>query len=92
MNNPNLAYVLSDTGPNIGNIRETVFLSWLNVTHSITSSSVSDFKIDKYTFEIGGKSKGKTQIENVENAFLVKDDIEYGYMQSIPLWAFGLLY
>lgn len=92
MNNPNLAYVLSDTGPNIGNIRETVFLSWLNVTHSITSSSVSDFKIDKYTFEIGGKSKGKTQIENVENAFLVKDDIEYGYMQSVPLWAFGLLY
>ena len=25
-------------------------------------------------------------------AFIVKDDIEYGYLNVIPLWMFGLLY
>ena len=32
------------------------------------------------------------QIEGIENAYVVKDDIEYGYKNIIPLWAFGLTY
>ena len=92
LNNPNLAYVLSDEDPNIGNIRETIFLGWLRVTHKITASSGSDFKVGKYTFEVGGRKKGQHQIKDIENAFVVKDDIEYGHLNEIPLWAFGLLY
>ena len=28
----------------------------------------------------------------IENGYVVKDDIEAGYANVIPLWAFGLLY
>ena len=92
LNNPNLAYALSDDEPNIGNIRETIFLAWLRVTHKVTASSISDFKVGKYTFEVGGKKKGQHQIKDVEHAYVVKDDIEYGHLNEVPLWAFGLLY
>lgn len=92
LNNPNLAYALSDDEPNIGNIRETIFLAWLRATHKVTASSVSDFKVGKYTFEVGGKKKGQHQIKDVEHAYVVKDDIEYGHLNEVPLWAFGLLY
>ena len=92
LNNPNIAYLLSDMEPDIGNIRETVFFSWMKATHSITASFIADFKVDKYTFEVGGKKKGQQQIKNVADAYVVKDDIEYGYRNEIPLWAFGLLY
>lgn len=92
LNNPNLSYVLSNNEPEIGNIRETIFFSWLRVTHKVTASNIADFKVGKYTFEVGGKNKKQKQIQGVENAFVVKDDIEYGYMNVIPLWAFGLLY
>ena len=92
LNNPNLAYALSDDEPNIGNIRETIFLAWLRATHKVTASSVSDFKVGKYTFEVGGKKKGRHQIKDVEHAYVVKDDIEYGHLNEVPLWAFGLLY
>lgn len=92
LNNPNLAYTLYDDEPNIGNIRETIFLAWLRVTHKVTASSVSDFKVGKYTFEVGGKRKGQHQIKDIEYAYVVKDDIEYGHLNEVPLWAFGLLY
>ena len=92
LNNPNLAYVLSDDEPNIGNIRETIFLAWLRATHKVTASGVSDFKVGKYTFEVGGKKKGQHQIKDIEHAYVVKDDIEYGHLNEVPLWAFGLLY
>lgn len=92
LNNPNLAYALSDDEPNIGNIRETIFLAWLRATHKVTASSVSDFKVGKYTFEVGGKKKGRHQIKDVEHAYVIKDDIEYGHLNEVPLWAFGLLY
>lgn len=92
LNNPNLAYALSDDEPNIGNIRETIFLAWLRATHKVTASSVSDFKVGKYTFEVGSKKKGQHQIKDVEHAYVVKDDIEYGHLNEVPLWAFGLMY
>lgn len=48
--------------------------------------------IIKY-FEIGGKNKDKKQIKgNLDNAFIVKDDILYGNKKEIPLYLFGFLY
>ena len=44
------------------------------------------------TFEVGGKNKKRKQIESVENGYVVKDDIERGFLNTIPLWAFGLNY
>lgn len=93
LNNPNLAYVLSDKEPDTGNIRETIFLAWFRaMSYNITASAVSDFKVGKYTFEVGGRNKGKQQIHDMKNAYIVKDDIEYGHGNVIPLWAFGLMY
>ena len=37
-------------------------------------------------------SKGKRQIADAKEGYVVKDDIEYGYGNVIPLWAFGLNY
>ena len=90
--NTNLIYALSGDSAEVGSVRETFFLSATSVNQKVTASQVSDFKINECTFEVGGKSKGKRQIQNVENAFVVKDDIEHAYMNTIPLWAFGLNY
>ncbi len=92
LNNSNLAYAISDSMPDIGNVRETAFYSMMKVTHPITASSVSDFSIGNLTFEVGGKSKSKKQIQGMENAYVVKDDVEYGYQNIIPLWMFGFAY
>ena len=40
----------------------------------------------------GGKKKSGKQIAKAANAFVVKDNIEYGYKNVVPLWAFGLNY
>jgi len=92
LDNPNLIYYLSAKVPETGNVRETFFLNQARVNNTVTFSVVADFKINKYTFEVGGKSKSQEQIKNTDNAFIVKDNIEYGYKNVIPLWAFGLNY
>lgn len=94
LQNPNQAYVLSEDLPNIGNIRETIFITWMQTGHFISSSAVSDFEVDGLTFEIGGKKKGKKQIAEIPQGqgFIVKDDTEYVYQNAIPLWMFGFIY
>ena len=44
-----------------------------------------------YTFEIGGKTKFNKQIQNLDNAYLIADDIEIGFMNKISLYLFGFL-
>ena len=46
----------------------------------------------KRTFEVGGKSKGQKQIEGVESGYIVKDDIENGFLNVVPLWQLGMTY
>lgn len=92
IDNPNLMYVLSNGQPNVGNVRETFFFNQIRVNNEVLVSRASDFFIAPYTFEVGGKSKGKRRIEDVDNGRIVKDDIETGHGIEIPLWAFGLNY
>lgn len=92
LDNTNLIYALGREGVEIGNVRETFFFNQLRVNQDVITSSVSDFKIDGYTFEVGGRKKGQKQIEGIDNAFVVKDDIEYGHGNVIPLWTFGFNY
>lgn len=92
LDNPNMAYALSDTEPDIGNMRETVFLAWMKDLYPLTASPISDFEINGRTFELGGKKKGKKQIETASEGYIVKDDIEYAYQNIIPLWMFGFVY
>ena len=85
-------YALADENPEIGNIRETFFYCAMCVNHKVTSSPAADFIVKSHTFEVGGKSKKQKQIKNVNDAFVVKDDIENAYMNIIPLWTFGFNY
>ena len=62
------------------------------MNHDVLVSTISDFKIDGYTFEIGGRKKGNKQMEGVPDAFIVKDDIEFASGNTIPLWHFGFNY
>lgn len=50
------------------------------------------YLIDDKTFEVGGRSKGQKQIKDIENGYIVKDDIERGYLNTISLWQLGLTY
>ena len=92
LGNTNLIYALSEGKPEVGNLRETFFLSQMQVNQEVFASKAADFLINGKTFEVGGKSKSKKQIAEVKDAFVVKDDIEYGYENTIPLWHFGMGY
>lgn len=92
LDNTNLIYVLAPKRADIGNVRETFFMNQLRVVGDVMCSPVSDFLVDEMTFEIGGRKKGQKQISEIDNAYVVKDDIETGFANVIPLWAFGLLY
>ena len=92
LNNPNIAYALSDKEPEIGNIHETIFFAWMRVVKHVTASPLSDFEIDGKTFELGGRSKGQKQIREAAEGYVVKDDTEYAFQNQIPLWMFGFVY
>jgi predicted AAA+ superfamily ATPase len=92
LDNTNLVYGLAHESPNKGNIRETFFMNQLRVAYSVVSSVNADFTIDGFDFEIGGKNKSNKQIKTAAKGFVVKDDIETGFLNTIPLWHFGLLY
>jgi predicted AAA+ superfamily ATPase len=97
--NPNLMYTKE---PNIGNLRETFFVNQLDNYYKnkqslndkgIFSSKQADFYCEeKYTFEVGGKSKGFNQIKDVPNSYVASDDLEVGIGNKIALWMFGFLY
>jgi len=92
LDNINLYNILC-SDHNIGSLRESFFVSQIKIDHSVKYSNIGDFQIDdRYIFEIGGKNKGFKQIANVENSFVVADDMEVGFGAKIPLWMFGLMY
>jgi len=93
LENTNILYSQGEENINVGNVRETFFYNQLKFSGKINASKESDFLVNNsYTFEIGGKNKKRKQINNIKNAYLVKDDIEIGSGNSIPLWLFGFLY
>ena len=92
VDNPNLMNVLAGDQPNKGNLRETFFFNQTRVSNDVVSSRISDFRIGDITFEVGGAKKGKKQLAGAENGIVVRDDIEYGYHEFVPLWQFGLNY
>jgi predicted AAA+ superfamily ATPase len=93
LDNTNIQFALANQQPNKGTMRETFFVNQLKVVHRVNLSDFADYTIDGlYHFEIGGASKSKKQIYNKDNAFVVKDDMEHGAGNAIPLWVFGFMY
>ena len=93
LGNTNYAFALGGEQANIGNVRESFFMSQVRVKHTVAFSNVVDFKVaGRYNVEIGGKNKSKKQIAGIDDAFMVLDNIEVGYDNQIPLWLFGMSY
>ena len=77
----------------VNQIKSSLYNQALLIDENILLSSQGDFKIsNRYTVEIGGKNKSFEQIKNIENSFVLSDDIEMGFGSKIPLWLFGFLY
>ncbi|MCF6242230.1 MAG: AAA family ATPase [Bacteroidales bacterium] len=92
LDNTNIIFNLVGDKSNLGNLRETFFFNQMRVSNNVISSKKADFVIDNFTFEIGGKNKQQKQIERDGKSFVVKDNIEFGYLNVIPLWTFGMNY
>ncbi len=93
IDNSNMMFTLSDQQPDKGNIRETFFINQLKQGNQISASKDVDFIVnEKFHFEIGGRNKTKRQIRNLGNSWIIKDNIEIGSGNVIPLWLFGFLY
>lgn len=101
LENGNLMHAIAED-VNPGTLRELFFVNQMRNAQglhprwsetAIELSRQGDFIVQgKYTFEIGGRTKGFGQIDGVENAFVVADDIEVGFKNKIPLWLFGFMY
>jgi predicted AAA+ superfamily ATPase len=92
LHHPNLIYALSSGLSDIGNLRESFFVNQTSAVLPVSYAAEGDFKVGKYTFEVGGKKKGGQQIQHLENAYIAADAIEIGHQQKIPLYLFGFMY
>jgi predicted AAA+ superfamily ATPase len=93
LHHPNTIYALTRTNFQEGTLRECFFYNQVANVYDVTSSVASDFLVDnKYTFEIGGKSKTRKQLKNIKESYIAADNIEYGDGKTIPIWLFGFLY
>lgn len=93
LRNANLSYALTLGKPDKGTQRETFFINQMSVRNKVTYHVSADFTINgKYIFEIGGRNKSTDQTRGLENSFIVKDNLEYGSGNTIPLWLFGFTY
>ena len=90
--NTNLMYCLTPQ-VDAGTMRETYLASQLGVNHKLCMPNKGDLVVDgKWLFEVGGKGKSFSQIKDIEESFVVSDNMEIGHGNKIPLWLFGLLY
>ena len=92
LNNTNLHHAYCSQS-NVGTLREVFVTSMLQSRHQLEVAKKGDFLLDgKYLLEVGGKKKSFKQIKDIENSFVVSDDVEIGSGKKIPLWLFGFMY
>jgi len=92
LNNTNISHSYCQNQDR-GTDREIFFVNQVSSKYTINYSKIGDFLIDnRYIVEVGGRNKGFNQIKDIENSFVVADDIEIGLGNKIPLWLFGFLY
>ena len=96
LDNTNLLYALNSglgKDPLLGLSRELFVIGNLqNANYHLFYSPKGDIECDDKIFEIGGKSKNFSQLKDIKNGFLVKDNILLGEPKTIPLYLFGFLY
>lgn len=93
MQNPSLHHALSRTTNAQGSIRESFVHAMLSHGHHISAPTKGDFLVDdEILLEVGGPSKKSRHVRNLDKAWVVKDGIELGSVNSLPIWVLGLLY
>lgn len=93
LDNTNLMILFGGQNVNTGTMRETFFLNQLAQREIINASPDTDFLVNnQFSFEVGGKNKTRKQIAGIKNGFIVKDNLEIGFDNQIPLWLFGFIY
>ena len=92
LHNPSLMYAINQREINKGTVRETFFLSQVSASYPVFFAPDGDFMVNNTVFEIGGNNKTRKQVSQIAGAIIVKDDIEFGSENTIPLWLFGLMY
>lgn len=93
LHNTNLYHAISGNRPEAGSLRETFMLQHLTVGHEVQLPLKGDFLVrNHYTLEVGGKSKTRAQISEIPHSYVIKDGIESGAWNTVPMWLFGLLY
>jgi len=93
LHHPNIYYCIVSLPENSGSIRESFFVNQLSAQHRVSLAEKGDFWVDEqYLFDIGGKNKKRNQIAGEARGYVIKDDIEEGWENIIPLWLFGFLY
>jgi len=92
LNNTNLLFAYCENSEE-GTIRETFFANQTLTKYKLNIAKKGDFIIEnKYTFEVGGKNKSFNQIKDIENSYVVADNMTIGIKNKIPLYLFGFLY
>lgn len=95
LDNTNLLYSINETiGKKTitGVLRELFVIQALeNANLKVLYSPKGDVICNDIVFEIGGKSKGESQISEMENGYVIKDDILFPSKSAIPLYLFGFL-
>ena len=94
LDNTNLNFTLVEPHKSdIGNVRETFFMSQLRTLgKEISIPPKGDFLLGDTVYEVGGKNKKIANYKNMERVILAKDDIIVAYQNQIPLYQFGFLY
>lgn len=89
--NTNIIYSLASG--KVGTVRETFFAAQMAKFYTVSIPSQGDFLVDgKWLFEVGGKKKSFKQIKDIDQSYVVSDEIESGVYNRLPLWIFGLMY
>ena len=92
LENTNLMFLLKGEQMDVGNVRETILAIQLAHSHKLNFTDAGDFLVDRaFTIEVGGKNKTRKQLQNLTEAYIAADNIEYGNDKKIPLWLFGFL-
>ncbi|MCD8386103.1 MAG: AAA family ATPase [Bacteroidales bacterium] len=90
--NTNLMYALAANFDS-GTMGETFFASQMSTLGTIIMPQEGDLSLpDGTTFEAGGPGKKHTQVKDITKSYVVRDGVEMGFANKIPLWLFGMLY
>lgn len=95
LDNTNLLYAINETTGkkvHLGAERELFVVSCLeDAKYKVFYSKKGDLSADGYTLEIGGSKKPTVQLKNIQNSYVIKDDILYSSLNIRPLYLFGFL-